>query len=425
MAGKRPNGDGTIYKKTVTKKDGKQYTYWETQVSAGYDEITGKLIRRTYTGKTQAEVKEKMQKATTEYREEGKILTPSNMTLEKWLDEWLKMTKPTIKYNAYKSYETQVRVHIKPALGKIKLSQLSKYQVQAFINLLSTTGKNIKNEHSIGNTTKSNEPLSPKTVKNIHGVLSKALKTAEDMELIRKNPATGIKLPRLEKKQVKPLTPDEIYAFRKAIQGNKYENVFCLTLYTGLRESEVLGLLWEDVDFQSGTLTVKGQLLRQKGEKGKPIFTIAETKNSKQRKLNLMPEAIQLLERVKIEQTKNRLSAGAKWEGWQNSKEMQKGFVFTNKNGGHLNQTTVYQYFKEAVKAIGVPESRFHDLRHTFATECLRRNVPLNEVQNYLGHSLPSTTLNIYAHSTSQGAKELVEKMKGFTEEPKQAEHTA
>lgn len=206
------NGSGALRKKTVIK-NGKEYEYWEGRATIGYDPGTGKQIQKSITGKTQKEVREKLSKMTTEV-DEKTYQIPSKLTLAEWLDIWTDEYMGDKKYLTVKTYKTQIENHIKPGLGAVKLSQLEPRMIQKFYNDLLSGGQSIPKRDKSGEIIKKNgatvyesAPLSAKTVRNVHGVLTKALATAVGIEYLRSNPAERVLLPRVEKMEIHPLIP--------------------------------------------------------------------------------------------------------------------------------------------------------------------------------------------------------------------------
>ena len=236
QGGRAAQGAGTIRKKTVHRK-GEMYHYWEARITVGHDPGTGRQIQRSFSGKTQKEVREKMQAAAVELNE-GTYRQPSKMTVGDWMDIWAETYLGNVKPRTVEVYKSDIRLYIKPTMGRIRLETLSTHTIQNFYNGL-MKGVNGK------------RGLSAKTVKNIHGVLHHALKQAVSNGLLRANPADACTLPRVEKKELKPLDETEIPKFLTAIKGSPYEDIFIVTLFTGLREGEVLGLTWDCVDFDA------------------------------------------------------------------------------------------------------------------------------------------------------------------------------
>lgn len=384
MARKAAAGTGTIRKKSITR-NGKKYEYWEARYTAGYDPGTGKQIQRSITGKTQKEVAKKLKEVTAAL-DAGTYTAPSKMTVGEWLDIWTAEYLGNVKPRTVDLYKGVVRSRIKPGLGAVKLESLTPHTVQSYYNGLSKEG------------------LAPKTVKNIHGILHKALQQAVANGYIRVNPADSCILPRPVRKELKPMDEDMISAFLKAIQGHRFEDLFTVTLFTGMREGEALGLLWDCVDLTGGTITVDKQLQLIRGTKGQ--YQMVPTKNSKGRTISIAPFVVSTLRRVKHKQLENRLHNGECWE--------DSGFVFTDEVGHHLSASSVYKAFKAVMEQIGSPETRFHDLRHSYAVASIKSGDPIKTVQENLGHATAAFTLDVYGHVTEQMKKESAARMEQF-----------
>ena len=242
---KSTSGMGSIRKITKVVK-GKEYTYYEARYTEGFDPGTGKQIQRSITGKSQTVVAQKLKEVLYSL-DRGDYTPPCKMTVGEWLDKWAKDYLGSVKPATVCAYKATIKTHLKPGLGAVKLSVLDTPIIQNFYNNLISPQKNKK-------------PASPKTVKNIHGVLHKALQQAVSNGHIRINPTDACVLPRVEKKQIKPLDEDQITTFLKEIRGHQFEYLFVVTLFTGMRESEALGLTWDCVNFESSTITINKQL---------------------------------------------------------------------------------------------------------------------------------------------------------------------
>lgn len=367
-------GGGTIRQ----RKDGR----WEARYTVGRDPGTGKQVQRSVYGMTQAEVRKKMQAATTAI-DNGTYTEPARLTVAQWCDIWAKEYLNHLKPRTRIEYIALLTNHIKPKIGGVKLQILSPHTVQTFINTLPKTG------------------ISPKTTKNIHGVLHKALEQARQIGYIAQNPATGTKLPRWDRKEIKPLEPKDIAAFMEAIQGDPYEALFMVDLFTGLRRSEILGLTWDCIDFEKGTVHVYQQLQRIGKE-----YNLAPLKSSKPRTISPAPDILRLLREQRRKQSEWRMVAGSGWEPWKGVP-----LVFTNEIGGHLSDQTVYKHFKKIMASIGLPETRLHDLRHTYAVMSLQAGDDVKTVQEHLGHYTAAFTLDVYGHVTERMQKESARKM--------------
>ena len=378
MATKKANGSGTIRKRA----DGR----WEGKYTLDYDPKTGKLIRKSVYGKTQKEVRLALSKIVSEMNS-GTYAEPSKMKVSQWLDEWLAIYTMNIKPATRSAYEEHIRVHIKPSLGDILLKQLSTRDIQQlYTNLLKE------------------RELSPKTVRNIHGVLHRTLEQAKLLGYIRVNPAEAAVTPRVEKKQVETLDAEDIGKFLAAIRGTKYEYPLFVAVFTGLRQGELLGLTWDCVDFEHGMLLINKQHNRVKGD---TEFRFASLKNDKARVLTVADEVIDVL---KLQKQRQESWAAALGNGWENPDNL----AFTTEFGRYINNKILYQNFKRIANNLGKPDLRFHDLRHTYAVNSLRAGDDIKTVQENLGHATASFTLSTYAHATPGMKRESAKRMTAF-----------
>ena len=240
--GRRAKGTGSLRKVTKTV-NGKTYTFWEGQITTGTDPGTRKQLRKTFTGKTQKEVREKMQAAAVAVTQ-GNYFEPTRITLGEWIDIWLKDYSGDKKYLTVKHYTAQCESHIKPALGAVKLAKLTAPQIQGFYNELGKTGKRVsKKDKKTGKETVTFEPLAAKSIRNIHGILIKALNVAVDVGYLNANPAERVTLPRVEKQEIHPLNDEQVAAFfKEAGSDEEYGYLLRILPFTGLREAEAMGL---------------------------------------------------------------------------------------------------------------------------------------------------------------------------------------
>jgi integrase len=351
--------------------------------------ITINSVRKSFYADKQGEVVKQI-RAAKKAAEDGVYFEPKRMTLNTWLDNWLEeYVASSVKPLTYATYKMQCNNHIKPSLGRIKLSSLNATSIQKLYNDL----KRIKG-------------LSPKTIKNTHGVLHKALVKAVQLRYIGFNPSDACVLPRIEKKKIKPFEEDEIGAFLKVIEDEEWvKEAFVAALFTGVRMGEVCGLSWDTVDFDSGTICITQQLSREKGPGGK--FYIASTKNDRSRTITPAPFVMMTLREVKRTQNENKFKAG---NAWGNSWDL----VFTDNIGNHLIPQTVLKRFKKAASKIGRPDARFHDLRHTYAVTALQEGDNIKTVQENLGHATAAFTLDVYGHVSQKMKDESAARMESF-----------
>lgn len=389
MAKKAAANTGSIRKKTVTR-NGKDYTYWEARYSAGYDPGTGKQIQRSVSGKTQKEVAQKL-KAAVAALDAGTYIAPNKMTVGEWLDIWQSEYLGGVKVRTVESYAGHIRNYLKPNLGALKLENLHPHIIQKFYN-------------SLSEPTETHKILSPKTIKNIHCVLNEALKQAMRNGYLKSNPAEACVLPKIQKAEITPLDSDEISAFLDAIRGNPYERILTVILFTGLRRGEAVGLTWDCIDFQRGTIRVYRQLQKVPGHRG--VFQLVTPKNSKSRTIVPAASIMAILKRQAAAQAQQKLIAGPYWQ--------EQGFVFTRDDGRPLSPHTVYHNYKRVVTSLGIPERRLHDLRHSYAVAALLSGDDIKTVQNTLGHATAAFTLDVYGHVTDQMQRASAERMEQY-----------
>ncbi|MCL2084664.1 MAG: site-specific integrase [Oscillospiraceae bacterium] len=374
-------GSGTIRQ----RKDGR----WEARYTIGRDPGTGKQIQRSVYGATQAEVRKKLQQAAVDI-DNGVYIEPSKLTVSQWLDIWTAEYLGSVKPRTMDSYKTTCKTHLKPELGAVKLKSLPAHTIQTLYNKLHKG-------------TADKKGLSAKTIQNLHGVLHKALQQAVKLGYLRFNPADAIELPRVVKKEIAPFDDEQISAFLSAIKGHKWEALFLTTIFTGIRQGEVLGLTWSCVDFELGTILIDRQLQRNRTSS---VYELVSTKNSKSRRLSPAPFVMAALREQRRLQAATRDLA---CDLWQDS-----GLVFTNEFGRYLTAKSVYGEYKRIVTLIDLPSARFHDLRHSYAVSALKSGDDVKTVQEALGHHTAAFTLDVYGHVTNRMKQESAARMEAF-----------
>ncbi|MBQ7328462.1 MAG: site-specific integrase [Oscillospiraceae bacterium] len=380
------SGMGSIRKVTKVVK-GKEYTYYEARYTEVFDPRTGKQIQRSISDKSKKVVAQKL-KAAMAALDAGTYKAPCKMTVAQWLDIWvaeyLNSVKPLTKHN----YNKQVQKHFKPALGAVRLDALDTHTIQRFYNSLSASG------------------LSPKTVKNLHGILHCALQQAIACDYLSRNPADACKLPKVTKPEIKPLEPVEIVRLLKEAEQDDYCNLFIVAMFTGMRQGELLGLAWECVDFQSGIITVKQQLQCKDGD-----YFLETPKSGKNRTILPAPIVMDALRKQQERQQKEQEQAGKMWDN-------QFNLVFTDALGKYLVRRTVVKHFKKISQRAGISDdARFHDLRHSFAVSSLYAGDDIKTVQANLGHATAQFTLDVYGHVTQKMRQESANRMQKFYEQ--------
>ena len=336
-------------------------------------------------GKNKDECAKKLREATASV-DNGTYRLPKKITVKEWMNVWFTEYCNDLKECTKHTYRSAIDTHIIPGLGATKLTALKPPMIQRFVNSLTT--------------------LAPKTVRNVYGILHRALEVAVEQDYLPKNPASAVhSLPRIEPQKVSFLAGEELIRFLEIIRGNPYEMVFRLAVFTGMREGELIGLSWENVDFGACTITVRWQMQLVKGE-----YKRLATKNDKWRTLTPAASVMEMLRAYRKAQYEKQLQAGELWNNKFN-------LVFTRENGENIARNTLYHNFKHLLKKAGLPETtRFHDLRHSYAVFALEAGDNMKEIQAALGHYSAAFTMNTYAHVSDQArresAKRQEEKMK-------------
>ena len=359
MAKRRPSGDGMVRK----REDGR----WEGRIVVGHKD-NGDPIFHYVSAKTQKALLEKLHKSIDEY--DGAELTEdSRMTLGEWLDIWLKeCTEPSVRPSTYKGYRGYAERNIKPSLGSKQISKVTAADVQ-------TLYRKLQREGGVDGGA-----LSPTTVRRIHGVLHQALNVAVDRHLIVKNPTNDVTLPKKVTAAKTILNDKQLERFMEAIKNDeRWHDFFYLEITTGLRRGEICGLMWTDFDAEKGTLTVRRTLHNKEGGG----YYVGETKTGAGRRIiKLPPSTVQLL-------SERKRTSISQW-------------IFPNPIHPEdpIMPNSGYTRMKKLLAEAGLPDMRFHDLRHAFATHALTSGVDAKTLSGILGHTKTSFTLDTYTHVT-------------------------
>lgn len=356
--GKRGNGEGSI-----SRRGGGGWMGQYTVHAAG-----GKK-RRTVYGKTRAEVAKKLARALAD-REDGLVFDAGGQTVGEYLDRWLAdSVKGSVRPKTFESYEWLVRKHIAPALGRIKLASLNAAHLQGLYRSKLDAG------------------LSARTVRYVHAVMHRALKQALRWGLVPRNVSEAVDPPKLQRKEIKPLSRGEARRLLEAARDNRLEALYVLAVHCGLRQGELLGLRWEDIDLEAATLQVRRVLTTAKEG---PKFTAPKTARSR-RTIMLNRQAVEALRRHHDRQFEESTQFADEWQDY--------GLVFATTAGTPINPRNLTgRSFKPLLKQADLPDIRFHDLRHTCATLLLSSGVHPKLVQELLGHATIAITLDTYSH---------------------------
>lgn len=375
MAKRRPSGDGMVRK----RDDGR----WEGRIVVGH-KADGSSIFRYISASTQKELTAKLRQLATTY--EGVDLTEeSNMTLGEWLDIWLEeCVGLSLRPSTQKAYRSYISKKLKPYLGERKISKITTADIQ-------TLHRKLRKEGS-----ETGGKLSAATIQKIHGVLHQALDTAVNRRMIPQNPANDVTLPKRQATAKTTLNDEQLERFMTAIQADTlWHDFFYLEITTGLRRGELCGLMWTDFDEQKGTLAIRRTLHTKEGGG----HYVGETKTGNGRRvIKLPPSTVELL----IARKKHSIS---QW-------------IFHNpiRPEDPIMPNSGYHRMKKLLADAGLPDMRFHDLRHTFATHALTSGVDAKTLSGILGHSKTSFTLDTYTHVTGDMQKRAAEIVGGFME---------
>ena len=375
---RRGNKEGSIYQ----RKDGR----WASTIDLGYRD--GKRHRKSFYGATRKEVQEELTRAL-RAEQLGLPAESGRLTVGDWLIQWLAAQRPpALKPKTYAAYEYQTRVHLIPAFGRSLLAKVQPQDVREFMRAKSESG------------------LSSKTIRHLRATLRAALNVAVHDGLIYRNVAALAKPPRLEKKPLRVFDQEEAIRFLSAVKSHRLEALFTVGLSLGLREGEILGLRWDDVDLEAGRITVNYTQQRVKNlePEGGSSLMMLEPKTEKSRRGVSLPQvAVSALAAHRMSQGEERLAAGNEW--------VETGMVFTTRRGTLLDQRSMLRKFYPILKAAGLPRIRFHDLRHSAATLLLAQGVHPRFIMELFGHSSISLTMNTYGHVLEEMKHETARKM--------------
>lgn len=375
---KNPNGYGCVRKDKTSGR-------WVASITIGYDS-KGKQKFKNFSSKEQKNVIKKLDDFK-EKMKSGVRLDYSSITVGEWIDYWYNnYVANRVKIKTRCDYESSVRCHIKPRLGKIKLAELKGLQIQQFYNDLSVNGKLIGKGGG----------LAPKTIKNVHIALHRALEQAVNNDLIIKNPIKGVTLPKQVSKPIEILSLEEQKKLVDKCFDHPWGMAIFVTLFSGMRLGEVLGLTWKDINFKKNCISINKQASRiqnfEPNVKSKTVLCLRnETKtSSSNRTIAIASQVMEKLQEYKIEQEIHR----KKWVDAYNNLNL----VFCREDGNLIDPKTFQTFYLKTLKKAEIGHKRFHALRHTFATRALEANANIKVVSQILGHASIQITLDTYSH---------------------------
>lgn len=367
---RRSRNEGSIRR----RKDGR----WEARVHLGYH--NGRRLRRSVYGVSRREVSDKLVVVQRDLQR-GVVPPDQRLTVGLFAEQWLVAKGPSLRPRTRERYRQLLHLHGLPDLGHVRIAQLQPHHIQRLLNAKLDSG------------------LSPQTVGHLRAVLRTMLADATKWGYTARNVASLVDAPRVTHREVRALTPAQARAVLDSVRGDRIEALITLTLATGVRQGEVLGLHWSDISLDDATLTVRQALQRSNG-----TYVFVEPKSAKSRRTLPIPTTVVACLRAhRVHQSEERLLAGERWT--------DLGLVFASSTGGPLNGTEVTKRFQVLLARAGLPRMRFHDLRHACASLLLSQGVPMRVVMETLGHSSIALTMNTYSHVIPDLMREAADRM--------------
>lgn len=388
---RRPRGEGSIYQTA----DGR----WRAAIVAT-DPETGQKVRRVVSGRTQAEVRDRLRNLRRDV-EHGAVAPGKPKTVASYITTWLPALRGRVRPTTWRYHESLIRLRILPELGSIPLADLTPTRIEKWTAaIIAGTGPKVARR---GESPAPLPPASPTTARGARGTLRMILRDAERDRLVARNAAALARPPRGVRHELRVLTAVET---RRLVDGTAEDALgplYALAALTGLRQGEVLGLRWSDLELDSPEPTVT--IRRAYARSGTGGWADAETKTSRSRRtLDLPAAAAAALRRQRTRQKEARLAAGTMWQD-------TVGAVFTDPIGRRITGAAVTHRFSRDLDRLGLPHVRFHDLRHGAASLMLAGGVPLKVVSETLGHTGIAITADTYAHLDRAQRREAADAM--------------
>jgi len=369
---------------------------WEIYLDIGRDPATGKRLRHYEAIRgTKKDAQQRLAELHVEVEKQSYVRQPKQLTVASWLEQWLKdYVEMHCSPRTVESYRSIVHKHLIPALGKLPLTKLEPYHVQVYHTRKLSQGR-----------IAGRGGLSRRSVQYHHVILSEALKNAVRLGLLVRNVCQVVDPPSPERKEMATLTSDEVPDFLEAIEVSPYRTLFYVSLFTGLRRSELLGLQWGDLTLELASLSVARTLHQL--DSGEYVIRPPKTKKSK-RVVDLSPNVALLLRQHRKEQEAQRALVGKPLR--------EDDWVFAHPDGNPLRPGTVSHAFSKLSHKGVIPKLRLHDLRHSHATLLLEDGMDINAVKQRLGHSSAAFTLDTYGHVTPRMQRAVVDSLDRLVE---------
>jgi integrase len=365
---RKPSGSGTVYR----RKDGRyEAAVWVTTPN-------GQRRRKRVYGHTYEEAHEKYVALMRQVHQGYRVATRSQRVdefLRYWLEE---VARPSVRRTTYAKYETFIRLYLAPGFAKKRLEKLTTADVRAFLNAQRDDG------------------VSAHKMQAMHAILRTALQNAMREDLVARNVAALVRIPQAGPREFRPWSVDEAITFLDTARRHPLYAAFVLVIALGLRRGEVLGIAWEDVDLENGTVRVRQQLQRIAGE-----LQLTDVKTRRSGRMVPLPDlCIRALRKRKAEQAADRLAAGERWR--------ETGLVFTTRHGTPVEPRNLARIFDLQCEHSGVRRIRLHDTRHTCASLLAAAGTHPRTIMAILGHSQIGVTMNVYTHVATEDQRAAV-----------------
>ena len=344
---------------------------------------------RPYLGsfKTKKEA-ESVERRALHERDNGIDLAPGKVTFKRVLERYKadqiarNLEPKTIQEDA-----ARIRLYIEPRLGNILVSKLKPAHLSELYTFLLSSGRR-----------GAAKGLSPKTVRHVHSIINAALVWATKMQLVPRNVATAVALPRVRRSEAKAFSVEETTKLLNGAKDSDMGSLVVLAFTTGARRGELLAMRWPDINFEARHVTIKFSLSEVGG-----VVCLKGTKTNKSRRVPLSTLAVDALRKQRAYQAQQKLLLRETYK--------DQGFVFSTPTGDPWLPSAVTDKFRKLARQCGVSSTRLHDARHTAATWLIAEGVDIPTVGAILGHAAASTTLNIYSHAIAGIAESAVEKI--------------
>ena len=379
---------------SIEKYEGKKGHSWRLRIVTGYDDRGYPIVRRhTVKGGTKREAEAKLRELLNEV-DTGSYVEPSQMTLSEYIRQWFETHRQGLALSTELRYRGHINCHIIPLLGTVNLQKLSILQVQNFANQLLQSGFKGRG---------SPRGLSPKSVRESVGLLKLALDQAITWGLLTRNPAIGVKIPRVVHKEMQVITEEQAEAIFSALQNTYAWLPTLIAYHTGMRRGEILALSWDNVDLDKATIKVSRSFSLR--DATGPLFKEPKTRAGR-RTVDVGHTLVKALQKHRKEQMEAKLAAGENWNNEYN-------LVCTRDNGSYISPNALSEFFTYKAEQLGI-DMTFHGLRHTHVSMLIKAGVPVNVISSRIGHSNPSVTHDVYSHLLPGMSREAVERFENL-----------